>query len=348
MPKYTLRYKLTPADYNQAMRAFRARKRGAAWLLWLALMAGALYLGFLVASRAGNAPWAFLCAGIPGLLAIYFLFVAPDTLLRALRRARQDEGEIVWEMDSAGAVVRSAARQTALPWRAFKELIEAEHHWLLVRADAPRLFHIIPKRAFDAPQDQEAFVSFIRERLSHGALQGVDSAKDERPAVLLEEGEIPFQGQLRRRSYVAAQYLHNRGQRLRGLLLAVLVGLVWLGQVSSAQGVPWAAHLAMAALVLVMLPPWWGPLLRAAVAWKTVPDAMRHVAGGASEAGLRTQRGAVETLLRWRLFRRLKARGGLALLYDGAGRFTLISRDFFASDQDWDRFLALARERITK
>lgn len=74
-------------------------------------------------------------------------------------------------LDNRGTRVHCRAYDVLVPWSAFEAASESPTHIALVRRSRLGGFDVVPKAAFDRPEDAAAFAEFARQRISASAAE---------------------------------------------------------------------------------------------------------------------------------------------------------------------------------
>lgn len=75
--------------------------------------------------------------------------------------------EVHWTFDEAGVEVRQTGAHSTVSWRRYRQAEELEGVFLIWPQD--RLFHIVPKRAFDSTEELERFRELLRRNVKFKA-----------------------------------------------------------------------------------------------------------------------------------------------------------------------------------
>lgn len=138
-------FTLTRAEFSKAFRAFALR----GWGYRIAF-------GLLVLTAALSGLFGGLQAAAPVLFvgSVFALAVSlvPTLLWRASEHVREQQ-QIVVEDEQVTSGIRS--KRSRFTWNRFEQAIETADLYLL--CESRRFFIIVPKRAFDRPEDDQRF-----------------------------------------------------------------------------------------------------------------------------------------------------------------------------------------------
>jgi hypothetical protein len=167
----TIRVRFTPnpGDYGRVMRAHTVRTR----TVWLSLAAITI-LVFLFAwssltqSQGRDVLLWVVVIGAP-LLATLVVFVwQPMRIRRQVQKQEQFRSDTTWQVDDSQIVIKTSYAETKLDWDTFGQVMETRDDFLLVYASSKRMVQFVPKRAFESPEQEEAFRMLLQRKLRVG------------------------------------------------------------------------------------------------------------------------------------------------------------------------------------
>lgn len=92
--------------------------------------------------------------------------------------------------------------------------------------------------------------------------------------------------------------------------------------------------------------PLWVPLSAARKAYRSQPAFREEISGSITDDGIQIKLSNAESAAGWSYFTIVKRTPDVVLLYQGSNVFNFFPRSFFASDADWNAFLAFLNEKI--
>ena len=158
--------------------------------------------------------------------------------------------------------------------------------------------------------------------------------------------QISYRGQLTWNDCLRACMTHYRPSPAAIALRAVpalvsVAAILCLESIGRSAAMFWPIAVASAGLLLA---PWGMASLAARRVW------MRDHAFRAPQLGTITEQGlqphAITSGIAWSDYASYRESRGMALLYASPSAFSAMSRSFFASDTDWESFLALVRASV--
>ena len=155
----------TPQDFTRPLRAVYLRQRST-WIILSTLTIVFLFGAgiFLLKGFQGNTYAIFYILLLPVYVFFFFLF---NPWLIGLQ-ARSDErlkSKTTWEVDAKGVRIRNKALNNRYKWDSFYKVIETDQHYLLFPSNNKKRFEMIPKRAFESPEQQETFREYLRNKI---------------------------------------------------------------------------------------------------------------------------------------------------------------------------------------
>lgn len=161
------------------------------------------------------------------------------------------------------------------------------------------------------------------------------------------EADICYKGTISLEIFLRSQRLHAGSVRLSLFLVLVFIGLVFIG-FAVAGGAPVAVFLAgVLAVVLV-------PLVLGLQRWqwrrlfKRSPYLREAIEGLVSEQGLRVQSSLGTGDFPWTLFTKYRETSDLILLYVAPNMFSIVAKELFGGEGDWQRTRGLIHERVKR
>jgi hypothetical protein len=167
--------------------------------------------------------------------------------------------------------------------------------------------------------------------------------------VEMDAMKIPFAGQLTQQQYVHAQYVHQQGssrarvaERLM-LMFVVLVVLISLAVVPSLLRLVFPIILFGIFFVSFR---WLSPRIIIATTWRHHKSLQAPMAGSVTPSGISYDASHFKGEVDWTMFLKYKQSPTLVLLYQSPLVFNLFPRSFFRTDEDWNGFLTLVKDRV--
>jgi hypothetical protein len=165
----TFTYVPTREDYLKAFRTIYLRS----WPLWSVVIIVMLAQGICIASALLRGEVGFelgilLPFAIFVFLAFYLTFALVIHPLTVANRVQKDErlnSPVHYEVSDAQIVFRNQFAETKLDWGSFQKVVESQDHFLLLYTVNKNAFQIIPKRAFAAPEDEQAFRDLLKAKI---------------------------------------------------------------------------------------------------------------------------------------------------------------------------------------
>jgi hypothetical protein len=162
-----IRFTLTAEEYAEAQQYWQRRlaprwtRMGSGFVFWVIgiifILCGVL---LLIASV-----WfgAILCIAYGLFLVAWRLFLREFRFQREFRRSKTLQGEMTMDITEEGLWTSSSYGEGAAKWDTFSRYLETPHLFLL--SVPPRLFYLIPKRAF-VPGELDAVRQLLEEKIS--------------------------------------------------------------------------------------------------------------------------------------------------------------------------------------
>jgi hypothetical protein len=158
----------TPEDYSGALIAYYKSQRST-WIgisvLGVMFLYG-LYLTFTPSSGLPRDP--LLTAPLlvaPPVMAIVLFFGVPWSVGRRAGQNKRLMAPSTWELGPGTITIKNKFAETKLKATTFNRITESQTHYLLHYAAKPRLYLIVPKRAFDSPAPEAQFRKWLRQNI---------------------------------------------------------------------------------------------------------------------------------------------------------------------------------------
>lgn len=160
-------YQLTPEDFYQGCLAWRAQRKWQKWTRWIAyFVVGAALLTSLLAlllnRRAATTPAALAGIAFGAVWFAFMLFGPRFSSRRQFRNHPTAQSPITMEASEAGLEIHSAHTDSKVAWSAYVGWGESKSVFVIM--PQPRIYIVIPKRAFSEEQVEE-FREMLRRNI---------------------------------------------------------------------------------------------------------------------------------------------------------------------------------------
>jgi uncharacterized membrane protein YhdT len=131
---------------------------------------------------------------------------------------------------------------------------------------------------------------------------------------------------------------------INGILIAfILLAVLYAALTGSLSGtIGLGAFFGVAVLAM----PFFQPFLDAQAVHRKGSIYYNPIQGTIDEGGLSLDNGQVKTDFLWDDYTSFREAPGIVLLYKGRNCVNILTRALFASQEDWDTFTALVREKV--
>ncbi len=165
MTRLELHFIPTPDDFVTTFRdyAYRDRRTWVTLAVWLVATLVIIYF-FLRGTFGGIFP-----GGLVFIFPVYFLFRflnAPNRIGKQVTGNPVYLSEVTWRVYERGLRITNREEEIELPWDEIMGVREITDHYLIFQKSNPRIFQFIPKRAFENPEQEEAFREWLQQHLS--------------------------------------------------------------------------------------------------------------------------------------------------------------------------------------
>jgi len=158
MSEYKLKYSITEAEFMEAYEAHWKSNRQSTKSN-LALGALGVFAGLAVCLYSG---WYGLILAAVGLVLACLPLIRRHTHIRAYRAMTKYQGEIAVTFAYEQIEVKSYDGESRLKWTVYSKILDTKNFLLLYLS--PRLFSIVPKKAFAGSADE--FIEFAKDKIS--------------------------------------------------------------------------------------------------------------------------------------------------------------------------------------
>ncbi|MDQ6786176.1 MAG: YcxB family protein [Acidobacteriota bacterium] len=160
----------------------------------------------------------------------------------------------------------------------------------------------------------------------------------------MEENTIQYQGSISWKNFAKAQMIHIKSQWLRMMLFpAIFTPIIWFQQVSILTKIL-ATLLALSFVPLMMA----FQMIAAYWSYKHSPYLQKPIKGFVSDDLLRTENGLGTSEMEWKMFTKHKETDDCILLYSSPQGFNLLTKEFFASENDWNKAREIVGAKMQK
>lgn len=148
---------------NAAGSVQRKRNENLAWIgLALCLPFSLLYACLIFLDTGSTFTsvlpfFAFMVLGLP-LFFVFRVFRNPVTVDENLLKPTE------WTFTDNSLRISSPIMNVNLEWATFSNVMESPDHYFLVHSSNKNIFHILPKRAFENSESENAFREFVQSR----------------------------------------------------------------------------------------------------------------------------------------------------------------------------------------
>ncbi len=172
------RFSLTAKDYIKPMWAQLLRQ----WptVVWLVMSAPAslLLVGYSLVAVAQSQDASDWLSSLPTLALvvplavpwlIYFVFM-PLSMIFQVNQQERLRSEITGQADEQGMMIRTRFSEAKMDWGTFAGFFETKTYFVLTYTVNSQMIQIIPKRAFDSTQTEQAFRAMVQEQVKNGKI----------------------------------------------------------------------------------------------------------------------------------------------------------------------------------
>jgi hypothetical protein len=165
----TLKFTPTPDDYARTVTMMTLRR----WpvRIFTAVMAAAP-LGGMYLLLSGGETQSYVALYFLLIPLVYFAFIFwlnPTSTKRKIVASERLRSPSTWVVGTRTLTIKNAYKEHKLAWRDFSPLVEHRQYFLLPYRDKPRVYHFLPRRVFETPEQEQAFLELARQ----GILQSV-------------------------------------------------------------------------------------------------------------------------------------------------------------------------------
>lgn len=162
----TLKFTPTPDDYARTMTLMTLRR----WPVraFTALMAAAP-LGGIVLFLTGGETRSYVALYFLLMPLVYFAFIFwlnPTSTKRKIAASERLRSPSTWVAGMRTLTIKNAFKEHKLTWGDFSSLVEHPGYFLLTYRDKPRAYHFLPRRAFENPEQEQAFLELARQGIA--------------------------------------------------------------------------------------------------------------------------------------------------------------------------------------
>jgi hypothetical protein len=160
----------------------------------------------------------------------------------------------------------------------------------------------------------------------------------------MEESTIQYQGSISWKNFAKAQRIHMKSQWI-GLMLfpAIFAPLIWIQQVSVLTKI-------LASLLALLFVPFMMAfqMIAAYRSYKRSPYLQEPIKGFVSDEFLRTENGLGTSEMEWKMFTKHIVTNDCILLYSSPQGFNFLTKEFFASENDWNEARKIVGAKMRK
>jgi hypothetical protein len=163
MEPIQITFSLTPLDYERAIR-FNSLRQRTTWInaiIVFGVMIGILYFVYGPESFSFYSILMLLIA-VPLAVLIATVGLFPYVTRFQMTRDPASAMRQEWSFSETELQQITEHSQGRISWQMFKCYRESRDAFYLIRRSNPRLFHILPKRAFASPQDIERLRELLK------------------------------------------------------------------------------------------------------------------------------------------------------------------------------------------
>ena len=165
----TFTYVPTREDYLKSFRTIYLRS----WPIWsvviILIITQVVCIGSaLIRDEISFESGVLLPFAIFVFLAFYLIFALVIHPLRLANKVEKDErlsSPVHYEVSDEQIIFGNQFAETKLDWGSFQKVVESRDHFLLLYTVNKNAFQIIPKRAFAAPEDEQAFRDLLKAKI---------------------------------------------------------------------------------------------------------------------------------------------------------------------------------------
>lgn len=161
----TLRFTPTRGDYVSTLRQYYARDRRIALTFAMLALQVICFSALFAMGRLGQSPWILLLMLPLPLAAAYIFLLLPLSVGRKVARYPQLTEPVTWRVDEHGIAITDGKKESLLAWERLRAMMGLNGYYLMIHADNPRMYHFVPKRAFESPEHEGAFYHLARRQI---------------------------------------------------------------------------------------------------------------------------------------------------------------------------------------
>ena len=162
----TLKFTPTPDDYARTVTVMTLRR----WpvRIFTAMMVAAPLAGLYMVLTGGEQQ-TYVALYFLLMPLVYFVFIFwlnPTTTRRKIAASERLRSPSTWVAGARTLTIKNAYKEHKLNWRDFSPLVEHPRYFLLPYRDKPRAYHFLPRRAFESPEQEQAFLELARQGIA--------------------------------------------------------------------------------------------------------------------------------------------------------------------------------------
>jgi len=165
----TFKFTPEPEDFHKAIRAFYLSNSWL-WVIFAVvglpqMWCGLSYLVRLDFTQIFNIILAlFVILMIPA-LAVYLIWAVPARIAGQVRQSERMRSLHTWEVSDQQIIIKTDYSELKFKWDDFHRALEIRDHFLLIYAANRGLIEVVPKRAFDSPENLTAFRNQLMDKI---------------------------------------------------------------------------------------------------------------------------------------------------------------------------------------
>ncbi len=164
MEKFRIHYKATYEDFLAASKAATYNTPTLVLIIAMGVISALTILALLTGWLALDNQRLLFYLLPPGMF-VFFLVITPINLRREAKKSAQAAEEETWTISEKGIRIKKGEQTSKHPWVLFAKARQLPEHILLIYKANRASYIFIPMRAFENPQQRQAFERLIGQHL---------------------------------------------------------------------------------------------------------------------------------------------------------------------------------------
>lgn len=163
----------TKNDYVKVLQANSLRQKSARLLIVVFIVISLCSIPYIFSGQSELSLYSIFPILCPLIIVFFIFYWQPYSFGRQVEANERLTCETKWNLTEKGIVVTTSYNEVKYDWGSFFDFVEINNYFLIFNSENQRTFQMVPKRAFQSPEQIETFREILvkKIRIPHATLK---------------------------------------------------------------------------------------------------------------------------------------------------------------------------------